>query len=45
MSDSQPIPECEECGEETEKVVAGSFLIKYNGDGFYQTDYNNKDSQ
>lgn len=39
-------PTCSECAGEMEKCIGeSSYLIHYKGDGFYQTDQNNKNYQ
>jgi len=38
-------PICSKCEGEMCKVISGSYLIHYKGDGFYQTDVNKKNYQ
>ena len=38
-------PHCPKCEGDMKQVVSGSYLIHFKGDGFYQTDVNNKKYQ
>lgn len=38
-------PICPQCQSEMNRVVGGKYMIHFNGKGFYQTDYNNKQYQ
>lgn len=47
MTRSEEEVECPECGEvaEREEKIYGDHMIKYKGEGFHRTDYENKDTQ
>lgn len=35
-------PQCPECGNKTEKLVSAPSGFEFKGNGFYQTDFKNK---
>lgn len=42
MSDD-PVAECPECGEASERLISGGAGFIFKGDGFYITDYRSED--
>lgn len=39
----EPLTECPETGQAVKRVITGGGGVVYKGDGFYVTDYKNKD--
>lgn len=39
----EPLAKCPETGQDVKRVITGGGGVVYKGDGFYVTDYKNKD--
>jgi putative FmdB family regulatory protein len=41
----EPLTKCPETGQSVKRVITGGGGVVYKGDGFYVTDYKNKDKK